>query len=150
MQVTKNETVTTHSLGFIGQGSVNLENGTLKLEVEDFGWEGTRMPMSIKHLYHSNEANSDSELGDGWTLNILGRITEKRFEYEGVEYEGFAFEREEETIYFKCSDKTTGNEMNPFYFLYEAVTDSDIIYDPVNRCIEMYHSYYRFDENGFL
>lgn len=141
----------THELGFMGQGNVHLENGKLKFVAEDFGWTGNRMPLTIQHLFDMKKMYSDSKIGAGWDLNTSARLSSTIFEYEGVEYDGFVFTKAgEETIYFKCSDKTTGNNLMPFYFLYESLTDSEMILDPIYRTIETEDSYYLFDENGFL
>lgn len=43
----------THELGRFGQGSIDLQCGSLMFDSEDFAWAGNRMPVTIRHLYNS-------------------------------------------------------------------------------------------------
>ncbi len=66
----------TQELGTLGQASVNLLNGKLGLEIEDFSWGGNRMPVTLKHLYNAaiglNTADfGDMVLGYGFRLNVM-------------------------------------------------------------------------------
>jgi len=146
-----NVTSHTHELGCLGQGCVDLKCGKLVFDVEDFEWEGNRMPLSIKHLYDSNRSEHDTKLGRGWSLNMMQNISPTVFQHEGIEYEGYVFVTENgEELYFKESTESAGDSINGAYHFYEAVTDSDIKYNPVIRFIQMDDSYYLFDENGAL
>lgn len=76
-----------HSLGRFGTGFIDLVNGYLMLESEDFAWGGNRMPITIKHLYNSALAHiqytngntadlntadfSGMVIGNGFKLNLM-------------------------------------------------------------------------------
>lgn len=146
-----NYRVHTHNLECMGQGKVDLLYGNLMFEAVDFQWEGNRMPLSVKHLFDTNDMNQDAGLGKGWKLNLMQKITSEVFTHEGTEYEGYIFQMEDgEELKFKMSDRTAGNNLNPYYHLYEEVNDSEIIFDPVIGILQIENDYYMFDANGAL
>lgn len=65
----------TQSVGRAGLGYVNDFNGNLVFTHHDTSTNGTRMPMSINHIYNSNDRNTASiGYGNGWRLNINQRL----------------------------------------------------------------------------
>jgi len=79
-----------NDLGCFGQGKVDLKNGILSFNCEDFAWNGSRMPIAINHLYNGAlfdkqfTADTSSEfetadfskmkLGLGFKLNVMQSI----------------------------------------------------------------------------
>ena len=121
----------THKLGRFGIDKIDLRNGNLIFDSEDFVWNGNKMPVTIKHLYNSALAkhkytSNDSikltvadfsamNVGLGWKLNVM----------QGIKYDSkadtyiFTDENGKET-YFLLSDKTTECDSNSqCYQLYE-------------------------------
>jgi len=67
------------SAGRAGTGYVNDYNGNLIFIHDTLGLSGSKLPLSIKHIYNSNERNLTVDkqvpgLGAGWRLNLSQRI----------------------------------------------------------------------------
>lgn len=61
---------TTVSLNRAGTGYINNFTGNLVWVHEDIGFGGTRMPVSIRHVYNLNDANRNTYAqGYGWRTN---------------------------------------------------------------------------------
>lgn len=170
----------THELGRFGQGSIDLACGTLMFDSEDFAWAGNRMPVTVRHLYNSalagypytkntgiklNTADfSAMKLGYGFKLNLMQSMV-----YVGalpVEFpsewkdknnndkqkDGYIFTDENGSeTYFWQSDKTCScSSGSQCYNFYEAVTNSDMLYDPQKREITFGDDKYTFDASGRL
>lgn len=158
----------THELGRFGQGSIDLACGNLMLESEDFAWAGSRMPVTLKHLYNSalsdyqytanstiklNTANFASmKLGYGFKMNVMQSMVHASFQHEGTAYTGYVYigENGDET-YFKQSNKTQPCSSNSqCYHLYEDVTGGEMLYDPEKRTLTSGEDIYLFDTSGRL
>lgn len=59
-----------HNVGRAGTGYVNNYNGNLIFIHEDLAMSGSRMPISLQHVFNSNYSTSDIGLGYGWRLNL--------------------------------------------------------------------------------
>jgi RHS repeat-associated protein len=81
------------SAGRAGDGSVNLYSGNLTFTVSDAGINNGTMPISVSHVYNTNDKDTDIGYGYGWRLNYAQYI-------EAVSIEnGSAFE-----TYYKYID----------------------------------------------
>ncbi len=73
---------TSHSAGRAGVGYINNYSGNLVWMRSDLGFGGNRMPVSISHIYNSNDAFVESNnsngpafgLGIGWRTNYHQRV----------------------------------------------------------------------------
>ena len=152
----------THSLGRFGIGSVDLRNGNLMFNAEEFAWEGNRMPVTIKHLYNSSLAqhkytNNDSlklniadfsamNIGLGWKLNVMQSM---KYDSNANAYI-FTDDNGKET-YFLLSDKTTECESNSqCYQLYEDSDGNEMYYDDQKNALTYEGTRYFFDYSGRL
>ncbi|MEA4827303.1 MAG: DUF6531 domain-containing protein, partial [Clostridium sp.] len=61
-------------MGRAGTGYVNDYNGNLILVHNDLSMNGNKMPVSINHIFNSNEKNNSIGYGLGWRLNLSQRI----------------------------------------------------------------------------
>ena len=62
------------SIGRAGTSYVNDYNGNLILAHEDIAMTGNRLPINIKHIYNSNDFESNIGYGKGWRLNLSQTI----------------------------------------------------------------------------
>jgi len=90
------------NVGRAGTGYVNDYTGNLVFVHNDLEMTGNRMPVSINHVYNSNNTNKTSNDGNyygiGWRLNLSQRIAETTI--NGVLY--YVYTDEDGTIhYFK-------------------------------------------------
>lgn len=60
-----------------GTGYVNDYNGNLILVHDDLSMDGNRMPVSINHVFNSNDRSSNTGYGMGWRLNLSQRLAYK-------------------------------------------------------------------------
>ena len=68
---------TAASAGRAGTGYVNNYTGNLTWVHSDIGFDGNRMPVSISHIYNSNDKATNSfGLGYGWRTNFHQTIEE--------------------------------------------------------------------------
>ncbi|MBM7871480.1 RHS repeat-associated protein [Clostridium pascui] len=78
--------------GRAGTGYINDANGNLVFTHNDLTMNGNRMPVSISHVFNSNDRASSMGYGNGWRLNLSQRITPKSFEgtiwYEYIDGDG--------------------------------------------------------------
>jgi RHS repeat-associated protein len=61
-------------IGRAGTGYVNDYNGNFVLVHDDLEMNGNRMPVTIKHVFNSNEKNTGIKYGLGWRLNLSQRL----------------------------------------------------------------------------
>jgi len=74
-------------VGRAGTGYVNDYNGNLVFIHNDLSMNGNRMPVSISHVYNSNQKEQlhpSYTYGTGWRLNLSQRISSKTI--DGVQY----------------------------------------------------------------
>jgi len=71
-------------VGRAGTGYVNDYNGNVIFTHNDLAMNGNRMPVSINHVYNSNDQATDIKYGSGWRLNLNQRIAEQSI--DGVQY----------------------------------------------------------------
>ena len=63
-------------VGRAGTGYVNDYNGNLIFVHNDLSMNGNRMPLSLSHIFNSNDKNAPSiGYGNGWRLNLSQRIS---------------------------------------------------------------------------
>lgn len=72
------------SVGRSGTGYVNDYNGNLVFIHDDLTMNGNRMPVSVSHVYNSNDKDTDIYYGKGWRLNLSQNL--KYQNIGGVEY----------------------------------------------------------------
>ena len=158
----------THELGRFGQGSIDLQCGNLMFESEDFAWAGNRMPVTIRHLYNSalygyqytanstiklNTANFGAmKLGYGFKLNLMQSMVSTTFFHEEKAVSGYVYmgENSEETYFKESKRQVCCDSYSQCYNLYEAVDDSELLYDPVKRTLTQGEDTYLFDDYGRL
>ncbi|KUP08306.1 hypothetical protein Q75_02940 [Bacillus coahuilensis p1.1.43] len=73
-----------HDIGRAGTGHVNDYNGNLVLVREDASTKGSILPMTVKHVFNSNDKDSNIGFGYGWRLNVSQTI--KKETIDGKEY----------------------------------------------------------------
>ncbi|WHY01333.1 DNRLRE domain-containing protein [Neobacillus sp. DY30] len=61
-------------IGRAGTGYINDYSGNLVLSHNDLSMSGMRMPVSITHVYNSNDRLVNLKYGLGWRLNLSERI----------------------------------------------------------------------------
>ena len=149
----------THAIGPFGQGSVDLSRGTLMFEAEDFAWSGNRMPVTVRHLYTSALAgypytNNDAidlvtadfsgmSLGSGWKLNLMQSMKPYVFMHEGVQSSGYVYMDENgDAVYLKAQSENAD--------LYEAIDNSDMVFDSTTGILKQGDESYQFDDAGRL
>jgi YD repeat-containing protein len=62
-------------VGRAGTSYVNDYNGNLIHIHNDMSMSGNRMPVTINHIYNSNDRDSDIGYGLGWRLNFSQKVT---------------------------------------------------------------------------
>ncbi|WP_152539150.1 DNRLRE domain-containing protein, partial [Fervidicella metallireducens] len=62
------------SVGRAGTSHINDYNGNLIFTHADISMNGNRMPISISHVFNSNEKDQNINYGYGWRLNLNQRI----------------------------------------------------------------------------
>ncbi|KLU74971.1 DNRLRE domain-containing protein [Clostridium botulinum] len=67
-------TYNTQDVDRAGTGYVNDYNGNLVFVHDDLSMNGNRMPISLNHVFNSNEKLSSIGYGNGWRLNLSQRI----------------------------------------------------------------------------
>lgn len=148
-----------HNLGKFGEGTADLACGNLMFESTDFAWAGSRMPVTIKHMY--NSALSDKQytwdnsvglkaadysamkLGFGWKLNIMQSMVSATVYHNGAMHSGYIYTDEQ------------GNEMRfihkdntEYEYEYVSIEDSDVIYDSALCTLKMNDTTLYFEPEG--
>lgn len=148
-----------HNLGKFGESTADLTCGNLMFESTDFAWAGSRMPVTIKHMY--NSALSDKQytwdnsvglkaadysamkLGFGWRLNIMQSMVSATVYHNGAMHSGYIYTDEQ------------GNEMRfihkdntEYEYEYVSVEDSDVIYDSALCTLKMSDTTLYFEPEG--
>jgi len=67
------QTFSSHSIGNIN-ANINNYNGNLVLEHEDLSTPGNRLPVSVRHIYNTNDKNVYLGYGNGFRLNLSQMI----------------------------------------------------------------------------
>ena len=62
------------SAGRSGTGSINDFNGNLVYTIGDTATSGSRLPVSVNHVYNSSDRGTETRFGNGWTLNVKQSI----------------------------------------------------------------------------
>lgn len=78
------QTYHTQSVGRAGTIYTNDYNGNVVLQHEDFSTPGNLMPVSVKHVYNTNDKDIDIGYGTGFRLNLSQTINLETI--NGVEY----------------------------------------------------------------
>ncbi|MBR4628780.1 MAG: DNRLRE domain-containing protein, partial [Ruminococcus sp.] len=65
-----------HSVGRAGSGNVNLFSGNLTFSFDDAAINNGVMPISVSHVYNTNDKDTDIGYGYGWRLNYSQEINE--------------------------------------------------------------------------
>ncbi len=159
----------THDLGRFGQGSVDLQSGSLMFETEDFAWAGNRMPVTLKHLYTSALASypysknpniklhtedfSDMQVGYGWKLNVMqsmAELTDKPLiakDGENVEASFVYMNENSEELYFTAAKSADGTVLEKQFV---EIQNGEITYNSDTRVMQMGEETYQFNDSGRL
>lgn len=90
-------------VGRAGTGYVNDYNGNLVFIHNDISMGGNRTPVTINHVFNSNERNEDMGYGSGWQLNLSQRIQketgEDYYRYTDEDGTNHIFEKESTDTY---------------------------------------------------
>ncbi len=159
----------TYDLGRFGQGSVDLQYGNVRFDVEDFAWGGNRMPINIRHQYNSalidvqytaNQYDlkhiadfSAMKLGPTWKLNLMQSMIAASFVHEKVgSTDGYIFTDENgvEMYFAKSNTVLTDQEQDVSCNLFKCVDDEKTVYNPERRELTMGDEVRTFDEKGRL
>lgn len=81
------QTYHTQQIGRAGTAYTNDYNGNLVLIHEDAQTPGTRMPVSIRHVYNANDIGLDRGYGKGFRLNLYQQISKETI--GGKEYANY-------------------------------------------------------------
>nr|WP_162990890.1 DNRLRE domain-containing protein [Maliibacterium massiliense] len=105
----------TQDMGRSGTLHVNDFTGNLIYTHEDIGYGGSRMPVSIRHIYNANDKNNNMfSLGPGFRTNYHQRVTPVTI--DGTQY--YKWEDEDGTRqYFKLKDGAYKDEMDQGFTL---------------------------------
>ena len=80
---------TSHSAGRAGTGHINNFTGGLVWTRGDLGFGGTRMPVSISHIYNSTQASDNTfGLGLGWRTNYHQQVVQDGSNYVWTDADG--------------------------------------------------------------
>jgi len=98
---------TSSSAGRAGAGYVNNYTGNLIWIRNDLGFSGNRMPVSINHIYNTNDsANNEFGMGYGWRTNYNQRV----YPYTDNEYLSYyVWEDGDGTKHYFLQDKDAEN-----------------------------------------
>jgi len=150
----------THQLGQFAQAAIDLRRGTLTFDAEDFAWAGNRMPVTIRHQYHSALAGDPytsqsaialntayfggMQLGYGWRLNVMESMVRVGDRYVYMDENGGE-------TWFNPTDTPICDETACVCdYLYKEADDSDTVYDPVKRTLTSEEEVRTFDTAGRL
>ena len=169
--VSMNDKTHIHSLGWFGTAGIELQNGNLLLESEDFAWSGNRMPVTVRHMFTGALAgkqfthNSDVELhtadfstmkvGQGWRLNVMQSVKQAVFFDKGTVVTGYIYMDETGCEHYlvesdeKCCVTCESGHCCQYY-LHKETEDGDLKYDSCKRELYSGNEVYTFDEEGRL
>lgn len=74
------QSYTSMDLGRSGSASVNNYNGNLVYTHSDISMTGSRMPVSISHVYNSDHKSNQIGFGSGWRLNLSQSLSTESIE----------------------------------------------------------------------
>lgn len=92
------------SVGRAGSGYVNDYNGNLVLVHEDISLTGSRLPLSLGHVWNSNEAGTDMGYGAGWRTSLSQTVVPRTI--DGIQY--YAYTDEDGTKHYFLYDSAKG------------------------------------------
>ncbi|SHI03413.1 DNRLRE domain-containing protein [Clostridium grantii] len=92
------------SVGRAGTGFVNDYNGNLIFTHNDLSMNGNLMPVSINHVFNSNEKSTDIKYGFGWRTNLSQRIENQTI--GGTNY--YVYTDEDGTKHYLKLDSASG------------------------------------------
>ncbi|KPU45384.1 tRNA(Glu)-specific nuclease WapA precursor [Oxobacter pfennigii] len=102
-------------VGRAGTGYVNDYTGNLVFVHNDLSMNGNRMPVTINHVYNSNDKGADIGYGPGWRLNLTQTVQWKQIPAGGVNY--YMHTDEDGTNHYYRYDSEKG------YYVDDAGTD---------------------------
>lgn len=132
-------------VGRAGTGYINDYNGNLVYIHNDLDMNGNRMPVSISHVYNSNDLSatigSRPWMGRGWNLNIYQRVD--KVTIQGTIY--YAYTDEDGTKHYFKDNGTAqmSDELNMGFTLTKESSTSYSIKDKSDNKI-----YFIVDSNG--
>ncbi|AJA46845.1 tRNA(Glu)-specific nuclease WapA [Clostridium pasteurianum DSM 525 = ATCC 6013] len=98
------------SAGRAGTSYVNDYNGNFIFTHNDVSMSGSRMPVSINHVFNSNDRNSNIGYGNGWRLNVSQRVELQTI--SGVQYYRYTDEDGTRHYFKNSSASQISDELN--------------------------------------
>ncbi|MBR3844729.1 MAG: RHS repeat protein, partial [Clostridia bacterium] len=168
--VSMSEATHTHAIGRFGTAGIQLQNGNMLIESEDFTWGGNRMPVTLQHLYtgalagNQFTANADialntadfsaMKMGRGWRMNLMQSMVPATVLHNDNSVNGYLYMDEAGQEYsFAQSDlqedQRTDQEGNE-YHLFRETDEGDWQYDAVKKELYVGDETYTFDASGRL
>ncbi|WP_156946308.1 DNRLRE domain-containing protein, partial [Clostridium akagii] len=123
-------------VGRAGTSYVNDYNGNLIFKHSDIDMNGSKMPVSINHVFNSNDKNLNIGYGNGWRLNISQKL-----EWQVISGTGYYRYTDEDGTrhYFENSSATTiSDELNLGLTLTKETDGTYSITDKKNNKIDFY------------
>lgn len=131
------------SVGRAGTGYINDYNGNLVFVHNDLSMNGNRMPVTINHVYNSNDRDDNTlHIGRGWRLNLSQRVVSQTI--TGVEYQ--IYTDEDGTKHYFKYDSAKGTYVDDAGTAFTLVKNADgsyIIRDKGDNTL-------KFDTVGYL
>lgn len=87
-----------------GTGYINDYNGNVVFVHTDLSMSGSKMPLTLNHVFNSNERDSSIGYGLGWRLNVSQRVEKEII--DSVEW--YKYTNESGTKYYFKYDSATG------------------------------------------
>ncbi|MEQ8153732.1 MAG: DNRLRE domain-containing protein, partial [Clostridiaceae bacterium] len=117
------------SAGRAGTGYVNDYNGNLIFTHDDIDSSGSRMPISVKHVYNSNDRESSFGYGLGWRTNLNQRVLSQVI--DGTQY--YVYIDEDGTKHYFYYDSTSSSYKNEEGLELTLKVNSDSSYDIIDK-----------------
>ncbi len=138
-------------VGRAGTGYVNDYNGNVIFSHNDLAMNGNKMPLTLNHVYNSNDKDTSIGYGKGWRLNLSQRIVEQVI--SGVQH--YIYTDEDGTKHYYKYDSSRGaivDELNPTdYTMTKNGDGTYVIKDKKNNQLKFTASGYLWiitDSNG--
>ncbi|MBI4858565.1 MAG: RICIN domain-containing protein [Acetobacterium woodii] len=109
------------NLGRAGTGYVNDFNGNLVFSHLDAVTNGTRLPISIKHIYNYSESNKSSRFGYGWRINGM-----QRFESTGITDSPYVYTDDDGTKHYFYNDNGVYRDEDGLLLEYTAIDEGEL------------------------
>ncbi len=96
------------TIGRAGTSYINDYNGNMVLVHDDVQTPGNRMPVTLNHVFNSNDKNKNIGFGDGWRLNVSQMINLETI--SGIQYAKYI--DEDATAHYFIKQGTTNTYLD--------------------------------------